>query len=174
MDSVLWSKLFEISTKISNNNWKLIYRGTRDGFGAKDFHRECDGVAKTVTIIKTTNGNIFGGYTDLPWSSPTKITDYIDNNAFIFSLVNEKNQPFISMPKNKEGSISCVSHCGPAFGKKSLNRDLYIYSDSNINTESYSLLGNSFELTGISRDDEFILAGSEHFKTVEIEVYRIK
>ena len=116
MDSVLWSKLFEISTKISNNNWKLIYRGTRDGFGAKDFHRECDGVAKTVTIVKTTNGNIFGGYTDLPWSSKDIVS--IDNNSFIFSLVNEKYQPFISMPKTNQGSISCYSRWGPAFGKK--------------------------------------------------------
>jgi len=173
LDSALWSKLFEISTKISNNNWNLIYRGTRDGFGAKDFHRECDGVAKTVTIVKTTNGNIFGGYTDLSWSSPTKITDYIDNNAFIFSLVNEKNQPFIAMPKNNQGSIRCYSDCGPIFGNKQLNRDICIASDSNMNTKSYSKLGGSFERTGISRDDEFILAGSEHFKSVEIEVYRL-
>jgi len=40
LDSVLWSKLFAISTKLSKNKWTLIYRGTRDGFGAKDFHRE--------------------------------------------------------------------------------------------------------------------------------------
>jgi hypothetical protein len=65
LDSALWSKLFEISTKISNNNWKLIYRGTRDGFGAKDFYRECDGVAKTVTIVKITNGNIFGVFMNI-------------------------------------------------------------------------------------------------------------
>ncbi len=173
MDSALWSKLFEISTKISNNNWNLIYRGTRDGFGAKDFHRECDGVAKTVTIVKTTNGNIFGGYTDLPWSSHNTGIDHIDNNAFIFSLVNEKNQPFISMSKNQEGSIGCQLNLGPVFGNKQKNRDLLIASDSNMNTKSYSLLGNSFERTGLSHDAQFILAGSKKFQTVEFEVYRI-
>jgi hypothetical protein len=171
LDSVLWSKLFEISTKISNNNWKLIYRGTRDCFGAKDFHRKCDGVAKTVTIVKTTNVNIFGGYTDLPWSSANR--SYIDNNAFIFSLVNEQNQPFISMPKNNQGSIFCFSYYGPIFGNNQLNFDISIATDSNMNTASYSLLGNSFELTDISHDTQLILAGSQNFQTVEVEVYRI-
>ncbi len=121
--------------------------------------------------MKTTNGNIFGGYTDLPWSSTH--TDYIDNNAFIFSLVNEKKQPFIAMPKNKEGSISCHYSYGPVFGNKSGNRDIYIHSDSNINTTSYSILGGSFKRTAISHDTEFILAGSKNFQTVEIELYRI-
>ena len=33
--------------------WKLLYRGTIDGFAAKDFHQKCDGIQKTLTIIKT-------------------------------------------------------------------------------------------------------------------------
>jgi hypothetical protein len=173
MDSVLWSKLFRVSTKLLKNKWTLIYRGTKDGFGAIDFHRECDGVAKTVTIVKTTNGNIFGGYTDLTWSSPTTLTDYIDNNAFIFSLVNEKNQQFISMPKNNQGSICCYSGYGPVFGNKQSNRDICIASNSNMNTSSSSVLGSSFERTDISHDTQLILAGSQNFQTVEVEVYRI-
>jgi len=87
--------------------------------------------------------------------------------------VNEKNQPFIAMPKNNQGSICCYSGYGPVFGNKLNNRDLFIASDSNMNRTSYSYLGNSFELTGISHDTEFILAGSKNFQTVEIELYRI-
>jgi len=69
LDSVLWCKLFRLSTQFSKvKNWILIYRGTRDGFGASDFHRHCDGEAGTVTIIKTT-GNIFGGYTEKSWNT---------------------------------------------------------------------------------------------------------
>ncbi len=125
----IWAKLFEISTKLSKSEWTLIHRGTRDGFGTKDFHRECDGVAKTLTIVKTTNGNIFGGYTDLPWSSPIYLTYYVDNNAFIFSLVNAKNQPFIAMPKNNQDSICCYSKWGPIFGNRSYGDDKVIRSD---------------------------------------------
>ena len=40
-------------------NFELLYRGTKDGFGADDFHRTCDNKGKTVILIKNTNGHIF-------------------------------------------------------------------------------------------------------------------
>jgi hypothetical protein len=42
-------KLCEFSP---NDKWSLLYRGTRDGFGAKDFHSNCDGHSNTLTILK--------------------------------------------------------------------------------------------------------------------------
>ena len=36
---------------------KLIYKGTRDGFGANDFHNCCDNKGETIVIIKSNNGN---------------------------------------------------------------------------------------------------------------------
>jgi hypothetical protein len=77
------------------------------------------------------------------------------------------------MPKNNQGSISCHFSWGTVFGNKQSNRDIYIASDSNMNTTSYSILGDSFERTGLSHDTQFILAGSKNFQTVEIEVYLI-
>jgi hypothetical protein len=41
-------KLCEFSPK---HKWTLLYRGTRDGFGAGDFHSRCDGHSNTLTII---------------------------------------------------------------------------------------------------------------------------
>ena len=39
----------------------LIYRGSRHGLGAKDFHVNCDDSAETLTIIKSHGcSNIFG------------------------------------------------------------------------------------------------------------------
>ena len=52
-----------------HENWRRIYQGSTDGFSSAHFHEKCDGVPATLTIIKTTNGNIFGGYTDKPWNS---------------------------------------------------------------------------------------------------------
>ena len=114
LDSFLWSKLLQLSTKLKKDkDWYLVYRGTLDGFDAEDFHREFDGVAKTVTIVKTTNGNIFGGYTDLPWCSNADGKRYIASNAFIFSLVNGRNQPFIAYV---DCSVWCQTSWGPCFG----------------------------------------------------------
>ena len=42
-----------------------------DGWAASTFHRQCDAKGPTVTIIKV-NNYIFGGYTDVSWSSPSE------------------------------------------------------------------------------------------------------
>ena len=42
---------------------KLLYRGSRDGTKAKDFHNKCDNIAPTICLYKNEKGNIFGGYT---------------------------------------------------------------------------------------------------------------
>ena len=55
--------------KIKANLW----RGTRDGFRAHNFHRLCDGQGKTLTVVKTTRGTIFGGFTDISWAIPSNI-----------------------------------------------------------------------------------------------------
>ena len=36
-----------------NISIELIFRGTRDGRTSKIFHQKCDGIPKTITIIKT-------------------------------------------------------------------------------------------------------------------------
>ncbi len=42
--------------------WSLLYRASRDGFGAAQYHAKCDDITNTLTIIKTTEGYIFGAY----------------------------------------------------------------------------------------------------------------
>jgi hypothetical protein len=47
----------------------LLWRGSRDGFLAQNFHDRCDGHANTLTFIEDTEGNIFGGFTPVEWES---------------------------------------------------------------------------------------------------------
>ena len=49
---------------------KLLYRGSHNGFQASAFHSCCGNVSGTVTIIKTTGGYIFGGFTAITWNNP--------------------------------------------------------------------------------------------------------
>ena len=44
--------------------YKLLYRATRDGNSANSFHRKCDNISGTLTVIKTNNGMRFGGNTE--------------------------------------------------------------------------------------------------------------
>ena len=66
----------------------LIYRGSRDGWSAKDdFHRLCDGKGPTLSLVKVKdNGRICGGYASLCWSSPLYAEYKPDNNACVFSV----------------------------------------------------------------------------------------
>jgi hypothetical protein len=73
-----------------DQKWTLIYRASQDGFEASSFHDKCDDKPNTLIIIKSTNGNVFGGYTEQSWSG----SGYkVDPNAFIFSLINQDSEP---------------------------------------------------------------------------------
>jgi hypothetical protein len=45
--------------EFGGKRFTLLWRGSRDGFSARDFHSLCDGHAPTLTLIQDTEGNIF-------------------------------------------------------------------------------------------------------------------
>ncbi len=72
----------------------MIYKGSKDGFKASDFHSKCDDKSNTLVIVKSSNGNIFGGNTEQSWLNTDPISVRIDKNdpkAFIFSLINKEH-----------------------------------------------------------------------------------
>ncbi|CAF0782672.1 unnamed protein product [Brachionus calyciflorus] len=157
-----------------SEKWFLVYRGSKDGFGAKDFHAKCDGVAKTLTVVKTANGNVFGGYTEAAWSQTGSYKS--DPNAFLFSLVNKRTSPVkIKISHGYDSySIYCSSHCGPTFGG---GHDLYISDNCNTTTSNYSNLGHSYKHSGIvygTTESNTFLADSYNFQVSEIEIFARK
>src|SRR5262245_59210240 len=56
---------FALSTGVTE--WRLLYRGSRDGFEAGRFHDVCDGHSHTLTIVESEFGCVFGGYTPIAW-----------------------------------------------------------------------------------------------------------
>jgi len=152
----------------------LIYRASRDGFEASSFHSKCDKKANTLVIIKSTSGNVFGGYTEISWHGiygNYQSYEYnMDENSYIFSYINKLNKPI------RVGFSPCCGVCsdyqsGPIFGG---SRDILIADKSNINTESYTNFGESFthpDFIEGSDEARSFLAGSYHFQVEEIEVY---
>jgi hypothetical protein len=150
-----------------DQKWNLIYRASQDGFEAAKFHAKCDNNPNTLTVIKTTNGNVFGGYTEQTWNH---IGNYkADPNSFIFSLINKLNEPIkIKLSQNK--GIYCNSSYGPAFG----GHDFIIVDSSNKNEYSYSNLGHSYahlDYRFETNEAKSFLAGSYNFQVSEIEVF---
>ena len=165
------------------DKWDLLYRGSLHGFKAEDFHSKCDGAAKTLTIVKSNNSNIFGGYTEAQWdmSGATKL----DPNSFIFSLENKEKTPLKINVKKNNIAIFCSSSYGPTFGYEykyrqyhdkygnyrqgnSLVYDLSISDQSNLKSESFSSLESSYSY-GLNK---YILANGENFLVEDIEVYK--
>jgi hypothetical protein len=156
-------KLCEFSIK---DKWTLLYRGTRDGFGAYDFHPKCDNHNKTLTILKAKGSSfIFGGYTAINWDTSQQFKS--DPNAFLFSLTNQENQPCKIKQTNVKNSIFCDLFEGPIFG----NNDILICHDADTTMDSCSDLGRSYEHPQPSQGKSY-LAGSYHFRLSEIEVYQ--
>jgi hypothetical protein len=164
-------KLCKFST---SNKWTLIYRGSRDGFGAKDFHLNCDRKLPTLTILKAQDsGFIFGGYTEAAWDSSDEYKT--DPNAFLFSLTNKEEKPCKMNVIDPKTAIFCGSDLGPIFGSLSeYIDDLHIVNNANTNEYSSSNLGGNYKHPEYEFDTieaQSFLAGSGSFRLNEIEVY---
>ncbi len=66
----------------------MIYRATKDGFKAEDFHGNCNNQGKTFGILKTRaydggQVRISGWYTDIQWTSIWGFKSG-SGNSFIF------------------------------------------------------------------------------------------
>jgi len=152
-----------------NQKWKLIYKAKKDGFGASDFHSKCDCYQNSFVIIKSTNGNVFGGYTEQNWSHANQFK--ADPNAFLFSFINQQNTKIVIKSTDPSLAIAADNGYGPAFGK---GNDLLICNNSNTSNGSYSELGGSYKHPNYaygSNKARSFLAGCYNFLTTEIEIY---
>jgi len=106
----------------------LLFDTSKDGDAASTFHDRCDGEGPTVTIVETTLGVVFGGYTDQSWSSSTG--HRADTDAFVFRLRPSKMKFMVSA-----SSYAIYNHAsyGPRFGGVAFR----IYSNCQDNADSY-------------------------------------
>ena len=81
--------------------YTLIYKATRDGDKADNFHAMCDAYNNTIVLIKTIKGRKFGGFTHEKWEGED--INKIDNRAFLFSIDRQKTY---DVYKNNE-AIGC-------------------------------------------------------------------
>lgn len=152
---------FPVGTK-----WTLLYSGQRDGFGARDFHDHCDGYSPTLTIVKSTSGRIFGGYTKLDWGSCQRV-ECKDPSSFLFSLVNENNCPYVAHLNDWDSPIIRSSPTsGPVFG----NHELSIGDGCNLDGADNKSRNFYFYKTPETISTPK-LAEENQFKVAEIEVF---
>ena len=142
------------------NKYTLLFRASRDGYRASNFHSKCDGKTNTVTLVETTTGRRFGGFTDAQWDQSG--SNKTGSNGFLFSLDNNE----IYYNKNNQYNIYCNSNYGPSFGAAS---DLYISDSCNSNNCSDGS-GTYYETNG----KQYALAGSHNFLVRDYEVFQLE
>ncbi|KAF0420603.1 kinase-like protein [Gigaspora margarita] len=102
-------------------DYKLLIRGSRDGFNPDIFHSKCDNKGPTLTILKIKGQNeVLGGYNPLSWKS--KENNHQISNCFIFNLnIDKPEQSIISKPIYK--SIKSSENYGPDWGDLRILKD---------------------------------------------------
>ncbi|RIB29731.1 hypothetical protein C2G38_2154524 [Gigaspora rosea] len=96
--------------------FKLLLRGSRDGFDDKTFHKLCDNIPGLIVVIKVENSNeILGGYNPLDWKSTNN--EYTKApGSFIFSLKNENmKESILSRVNDQSDAIYHNQYYGPWF-----------------------------------------------------------
>mmetsp|Transcript_9594 Transcript_9594/g.14166 ORF Transcript_9594/g.14166 Transcript_9594/m.14166 type:complete len:568 (-) Transcript_9594:29-1732(-) len=149
--------------------WKLIYRATRDGWTSQNWHSKVDNKGATLTLLRHSNGSIFGGYTPIKWMSTG--ADKYDDHSWIFSLKNphdNKSYKFPKIPNIRQRSVYHASGYGPWFG----NNDIIIYSNPNTSTSSNAKLGKAYDYK-LSHNAQSFFTGQNNFTLNEIETFVI-
>jgi hypothetical protein len=171
LDSLIVSDFPEIFAEFRGKRFSLLWRGSRDGFMARDFHGRCDGHPSTLTLILDTNGNVFGSFTPTEWESHAWDFWKADNSlrSFLFTLKNPRNIPakrFALKAEQKHRAIRCNSYWGPCFG------EIDVSDNCNANTHSFASLDSAYTNdTGLKGNKVF--TGSYTFRVKEIEVFKI-
>ncbi|GBC45442.1 carbohydrate-binding module family 13 protein [Rhizophagus irregularis DAOM 181602=DAOM 197198] len=120
-----WIDRTEITDEIKNTyKFKLLLRGSRDGFTYKKFHEICDNQSRTVTIIKVkVSKEILGGYNPIEWKSDDSYGTTKDSFIFSFKRCNDIKNYILSRIINEKVATLNSFDRGPSFGISDLVLD---------------------------------------------------
>ena len=192
-----WSKIYKIKTGIIDSlilnenkrseefinkilEWtgcksmELLYRGTRDGMTASNFHNKCDNKGKTICLFLNDKDNIFGGYSSIPWTNNEG--SKIVNDCFIFTLTNIHNTEPTKFQYSKGKSVQHLQNFGPVFGSGTdldfgENSGDFTLDNSNYSGFPYSYEDSTGKGKSIFTGD--LNNNKNYFKIKELEVFKL-
>ena len=139
------------------NKIELLLNSNIDGNSTKTILSKCKGKYPTLSIIRTSKGYMFGGYTEQDW----KQGGSEDKNAFVFSLTNERKYNI----KNPENATCLVENSFWCFG----------YSTIVITENCTNAINNYVDNGTYDIEEKFELNGGEkNFIVNSFEIYDIK
>ena len=161
--------LNELKKKINDFKMKMIYKATIQGDNGKNFKKFCNNKGPTITIIKSENNEIFGGFTKCNWTNENFIYGN-DKDAFLFSITNKKIFDVIK-PENaiinyRKGYVFAC------FGNTNKWDGIYLGDGFLNKKQCYCNPKKLTEIYNISEKQD--LCSLDIFNSNEVEVYQIK
>ena len=172
-NSFLFSKIKETFPYDMSIKYKLIYRCSKHGDSAKNFHIKCDYIGPNMVLVKTKKNFIFGGVTAKSWKhllkdvkkdDPEYGTEIKDEKAFGFSINLKK---IYKNGKPNEFAIFCNNNYGPVF------KNIYfkIFDEC---LKNGGICGKIEESNFIEQEKDYEFNGEEEkFEIEDIEVFQI-
>ena len=150
-----------LESLLKGKQLQLLFRATRDGWRYYEFHDRCDNKGPTLTLIKTVEGRVCGGYTSVSWD--TRRSYKTDSESYLFTL--NPNHTFVV--KQPDGAIECNRKWGPMFGN---SLEVWLGWDGDCWSDAIDdIFGNIQD-----KDGNSLLTGSEdEFIASEVEVFRV-
>ena len=151
----------------------LLYSTLTDGVSTITFHKKCDNKGPTLTLVKTVDGHIFGGYNPRSWISESMYNECDD--SFIFSLSDGKSIKPIKCPLIKYKKSMAIYQNeelnSPGWGEVS-EADLFI-SYKNFEN-SYSNLGKCYKAPKNVDPTSFLAGKPNNWEIELVEVYAVE
>jgi hypothetical protein len=147
--------------------FKLLLRGSRDGFTPYKFHYLCDNIPKTVTFIKVKGTDeILGGYNPIIWKPNGSWCETKDSFIFSFKYNNGLfKDGIISNVKEINNAFYYSQNYGPSFGEG----DLKLFGRNR--TKDYDIIyckQGYYEKKIRDTEDKFSIEDYEVFQIIKL------
>ncbi|EXX57599.1 uncharacterized protein OCT59_024787 [Rhizophagus irregularis] len=162
-----WAIGLEITDKLNSPyEFKLLFRGSRDGFYPEKFHKICDLQSRTIVVAKVRGSNeILGGYNPIAWKTVDRYNNTKSSFIFSFNNNNINDNYILSRIIDNRHAIDNRSYHGPSFG----NGDLIIWGlDIDAFSHYCSSCKSSYEKSIRETDDRFSVEEYEVFQLMKI------
>ena len=158
----------EICKQLNKKEIKFVQRfnALKDGDSAKKFHEKCDNVGPNISIVKTKENLIFGGFTVNNWSPQVQVKK--DDLAFLFNYQTKK----IHHIKRGENAIYCYFGVLIDFFNDKGGYATLGLIDNCFNNDSNTCQIKDTSFTNFLKDYE-LNNGNKNFKVSEFELYEI-
>ncbi|GBC02603.1 hypothetical protein RclHR1_04700005 [Rhizophagus clarus] len=148
-------------------NFRLLLRGTRDGFTSQKFHELCDNKGATIVLMRVANTNqIIGGYNPVSWQGGLFGKWIKTSDSFIFNIGEgiDLNQAVLSRIHQDHYSMAlfCADVRGPSFGC----HDLWMPNFSNLSLKCTSR--HSYYVNQIIDTTKFNVEEYEVFQVFDV------